>query len=108
MSKNLKCPLAKTVLQICENQKGDCDDCTIGKLLQKGAEYERLEKQGINKVMLELTKREAQSLQSFIEEHNKPCDDCSPDTSCAIYERGFCIAKNMDAVLEKVRKLNEE
>ena len=55
------------------------------------------------KITLELTEREAQSLESFIEDHNAPCKDCSPDRNCNLYENGICIAKNMDSVLQKVR-----
>lgn len=54
-------------------------------------------------VKLELTEREAESLESFITSHNAACEDCSPDIDCSVHKRGFCIAKNMDAVLQKLK-----
>ena len=55
------------------------------------------------KITLELTEKEAESLESFIETHNFPCKDCAPDINCNVYERGICIAKNMESILQKVR-----
>ena len=54
---------------------------------------------------LELSKREAMSLQSFIENHNRPCVDCSSDIDCGVYKGGFCITKNMETILGKIEKL---
>lgn len=55
------------------------------------------------KITLELTEREAESLESFIENNNAPCKDCSPDKNCGLHEKGVCIAQNMESILQKVR-----
>ena len=55
---------------------------------------------------LELSEKELHCLESFILSHNEPCKDCDPDTSCGLYKRGQCIAKNMEAILIKLRKSN--
>lgn len=54
---------------------------------------------------LELSKREAMCLQSFIENHNKPCEDCSTDIDCGVYKRGICVAKNVETILGKIKAL---
>ena len=51
-------------------------------------------------VTLELSKQQVSSLKSFIENQNKHCEDCSPDIDCGAYKRGFCIAKNMETILD--------
>lgn len=56
-------------------------------------------------VTLELSKQQVSSLKSFIENQNKHCEDCSPDIDCGAYKRGFCIAKNMETILEKIEGL---
>jgi len=53
-------------------------------------------------VLLELTENEASSLKTFLEEHLQPCNDCSPEAECMVYERGLCIAKNVESVLKKI------
>lgn len=55
---------------------------------------------------LEITRQELDSLKSFIENHNKPCEDCTPDCECGVFLRGACIAKNMDDIMTKLNKLN--
>ena len=56
--------------------------------------------------VLELTRSELDSLETLIERHNKPCEDCGPDFDCGVFLRGACIVKNLDDVLAKIRELN--
>lgn len=55
--------------------------------------------------ILELTKQELDSLESFIENNNQPCRDCQIDFDCAVFLRGYCIAKNMEEILRKLKGL---
>lgn len=55
--------------------------------------------------LLELTENEVRTLETILELHIHPCEDCSPDRDCVIYESGFCIAKNVESLLPKVREL---
>lgn len=43
--------------------------------------------------VLELSEGELSSLKEVVEMHNFPCEDCSPDLDCGVYQRDKCIAK---------------
>lgn len=58
--------------------------------------------------LLELIAKEVWTLKNILELHIHPCEDCSPDRDCGVYESGFCITKNVESILPKVREIEED